>query len=233
MVLILDFLILNNEKAIVLRNNPVYHDCNKILQSVIDKPKGEGTKSYGFKENQIFVHLLYEKDFTFLCLCTPEMAAERAFRFLNAVSEKATEKLSATQSQKTKESTQLENYVDGLIKFYGDEQIPITKLDILKKEALETSALYVQNLEDILDRGKKIEELKRKTDILRQGSGGVTSGYRKLEEKKVQQLKKIKCKKIRRGITISIAFIFSALLLALIFLLYLCGGYHFSACRRK
>ena len=91
---ILDVLIVMDDNNVLLRNTPVIHDCEEVIDAVIAKPRTKHRTTYAFKENKIFAHVLSDSSAVFLCLYTEEVSVERVHRLLDSIKELTLDKLS-------------------------------------------------------------------------------------------------------------------------------------------
>jgi len=172
------------------------------------KPEGNHKKSYlheGYSYNYIATD-----ETTFICVCDHDFSTRIAFGFLSKIAE-------LYELPHTNFDSVLERQMD----FFSHDP-KADKLRGVRGEVNKVQDIMMENIENVLKRGEKLEDLVSKTDRLQSGAGKFKSASGKLKTKFWwKNVKLCGC----------IICLLATLVVVVFFVVVaVCGGFSFSSC---
>jgi len=190
----------------------------RVLLSKI--PPSDGRMTYVY-DNYVF-HYIVENGICYLCMSDETNKHRVPYAFLNDMKDRFLAQYGIEEAQRAIAFSFNEGFstvIEERMSYYNSGG-SADNIDAVKSQIDDVKNVMVQNIEQVLERGEKIELLVDKTDRLNQQAFKFEASSRNL--RKAMYWKKMRCK-----IFVGCA----ALILIYILVASACGGVTFSACR--
>ncbi|KAJ3323595.1 Vesicle-associated membrane protein [Boothiomyces sp. JEL0866] len=133
-----------------------------ILEKV---PPGDSQVSYSY--DQYFFHILKHRDIVYLCLADSDFPRRQAFLLLQNVQESFVREIG--DRSRTASAYGLTEFGNNLAHFMHSHSSP-DKLTSVKQEVDQVRDIMQQNIERVLERGERFENIASRTESLAQQS---------------------------------------------------------------
>lgn len=195
---------------------------SEVVEQVLGKISPENAKLTYSHESYLF-HYITEDKIIYLCITDDEFERSRAFAFLSEVKRRFTSTYGSRvhTALPFAMNSEFSRVLEIQMKHFGDEKNTGTKMDAIQNDLDDLNRIMVKNIEQITNRGERLELLIDKTEDLAESSVTFQKSSRTLARSMFMKNLKL------------ILLMIVIVLIILFFLIALsCGGLTFKNCRR-
>lgn len=195
---------------------------SEVVEQVLGKISPENAKLTYSHESYLF-HYITEDKIIYLCITDDEFERSRAFAFLSEVKRRFTSTYGSRvhTALPFAMNSEFSRVLEIQMKHFGDEKNTGTKMDAIQNDLDDLNRIMVKNIEQITNRGERLELLIDKTEDLAESSVTFQKSSRTLARSMFMKNLKL------------ILLMIVIVLIILFFIIALsCGGLTFKNCRR-
>lgn len=228
---IFHLLIIRNRKDILAEHAVQEHGLYKFLNAVIKKASTNKRSSFKYHD-QFWFNTIATGDLLFMAVASADVALDRCFACLEEVMNKFMEKFPKGGERKMFEPAEkrvFKEILQTVLTRFDKGGNFVTKAEEIKANLTQTVEVYSENLEKIIERDIRIDDIAGKVDRLNSSVVFDKDLKQRLlqigKEKEEDQDRRRTKRLIAHGMTGVIV-----TLLLIILGIYLCGGYGLSNC---
>lgn len=181
-------------------------------QRVLAKIDPGYPRKASYQSDQFLFHVLVAGGVIFLCIADREYKQGLAFQFLDKI------RVAYTSNRGTNARQMLQGKMKTEMEFFNTDKAD--KVKQVKNQIEEVKGVMIENVDRLLERGEKIDDLVDRTEVLVQQSEGFLDGSREL--RRAMWWKNVK---------IILLIVFVVLILIFVIVLIACGGFTFAKCK--
>lgn len=195
---------------------------SEVVEQVLMKISPENAKLTYSHENYLF-HYITDDRIVYLCITDDEFERSRAFAFLSEVRRRFTSTYGSRghTALPFAMNSEFSRVLEIQMNHFGENKARATTVDAIQNDLDDLNRIMVKNIEQITNRGEKLELLIDKTEDLAESSVTFQKSSRTLARSMFMKNLKL----IILLIVIILAVLFFIILMA-------CGGFSFHKCKR-
>lgn len=195
---------------------------SEVVEQVLMKISPENAKLTYSHENYLF-HYITDDRIVYLCITDDEFERSRAFAFLSEVRRRFTSTYGSRghTALPFAMNSEFSRVLEVQMNHFGENKARATTVDAIQNDLDDLNRIMVKNIEQITNRGEKLELLIDKTEDLAESSVTFQKSSRTLARSMFMK-------------NLKLIILLIVIILAVLFfiILMVCGGFSFHKCQR-
>lgn len=195
---------------------------SEVVEQVLMKISPENAKLTYSHENYLF-HYITDDRIVYLCITDDEFERSRAFAFLSEVRRRFTSTYGSRghTALPFAMNSEFSRVLEIQMNHFGENKARATTVDAIQNDLDDLNRIMVKNIEQITNRGEKLELLIDKTEDLAESSVTFQKSSRTLARSMFMK-------------NLKLIILLIVIILAVLFfiILMVCGGFSFHKCQR-